>query len=125
MQSDLRRTLGAAGEDLAARHLERLGHTILARNHRTRYGELDIVTLSGRAIVFVEVKARRESRSGRGTPWDAIDRRKQMQVRRMAAAYLHDVPERPAVPEVRFDAIGIVIDARGRLVDLQHLEGAF
>lgn len=125
MPSDLRRTLGATGEELAAQHLQRLGHAILARNHRTRFGELDLVTHVEDTIVFVEVKTRRQSRSGNGTPWDALDARKQRQVRRMAKAYLHDVPDRPPSRSVRFDAVGIVLDGRGRLVDLQHLEGAF
>ena len=43
----------------------------------------------------------------------------------MARAYLAEAPDRPHVPDVRFDAIGVVIDARGRLVRLDHLEGAF
>jgi putative endonuclease len=123
MSSDLRHDLGVAGEELAVRHLERLGHTILARNHRTRFGELDIVAHDGDTIVFVEVKTRRSSRHG--SPWDSLHRRKQAQVRRMATAYLHDVRDRPPTREVRFDAIGIVLDGRGGLVDLQHLEAAF
>ena len=43
----------------------------------------------------------------------------------MAASYLVDVPDRPRAGNLRFDAIGIVFDARGRLVSLEHLEGAF
>jgi putative endonuclease len=123
MSSDLRHDLGVAGEELAVRHLERLGHTILARNHRTRFGELDIVAHRGDTIVFVEVKTRRRSRHG--SPWDSLHQRKQAQVRRMARAYLHDVRDRPPTREVRFDAIGIVLDGGGGLVDLQHLEAAF
>jgi putative endonuclease len=46
-------------------------------------------------------------------------------VRRMAAAYLADVQDRPRATELRFDAIGVVIDPRGRLVRLDHLEAAF
>lgn len=123
MPSDLRRDLGATGEELAVRHLERLGHTILARNHRTRFGELDIVAHHRDTIVFVEVKTRRQSRHG--SPFDSLHARKRAQVRRMAAAYLHDVRDRPPTREVRFDAIGIVLDGSGRLVELEHLEGAF
>jgi putative endonuclease len=123
MSTDLRRTLGATGEDLAAAHLQRLGHTILARNHRTRYGELDIVSCSGDTLVFVEVKTRRQTRDG--SPWDALHERKRMQVRRMASAYLSDVTERPRTRDIRFDAIGIVIDGQGALVRLDHLEAAF
>ncbi|HEY4098375.1 MAG TPA: YraN family protein [Baekduia sp.] len=70
---------------------------------------------------FTEVKTRR----GRGDPWDALHAAKQAQVRRMARAYLADATDRPRVPLLRFDAIGVVIDARGRLTRLEHLEDAF
>ena len=78
----------------------------------------------GATLVFVEVKTRRASVSGRG-PWEALHERKRTQVRRMAAAYLADVHDRPRAVELRFDAIGVVIDAQGRLVRLDHLEAAF
>lgn len=123
MSTDLRHILGATGEDLAATHLERLDHIIVARNHRTRFGELDLVTVSGTTLVFVEVKTRRQSRHG--SPWDALHERKRRQVRRMASAYLSDVTDRPHTRDIRFDAIGIVFDAHGALISLDHLEGAF
>ena len=62
--------------------------------------------------------------SGRG-PWEALHERKRTQVRRMAAAYLAEVDARPRALELRFDAIGVVIDPHGRLVRLDHLEAAF
>jgi putative endonuclease len=122
MSDDLRHRLGRTGEDLAAQHLERRGFRIVARNHRTRYGELDVIAHDGRVLVFAEVKTRR---AGSGTPWDTLDERKCRQVRRMAAAWLAEAPDRPRSAELRFDAIGVVIDARGRLVRLDHLEAAF
>ena len=125
MSADPRQHLGRTGEDLALAHLERLGYALVARNHRTRFGEIDLVVHDGRALVFVEVKTRRATgSSGRG-PWEALHERKRAQVRRMAAAFLAEVAERPRAVDLRFDAIGVVIDARGRLVALDHLEGAF
>jgi putative endonuclease len=118
------KSLGRRGEELAAAHFERLGYHVLARNHRTRWGELDLVVHDDATLVFVEVKTRRANGAGRG-PWEALHERKRAQVRRMAAAYLSDVQERPRATELRFDAIGVVIDARGRLVRLDHLEAAF
>jgi predicted RecB family endonuclease len=53
--TDPRQTLGRLGERLAAEHLERLGYTILARNHRTRHGEIDLIATHDGALVFVEV----------------------------------------------------------------------
>ena len=121
MTTDRRHLLGQSAEQLAVAHLERLGYEIVARNHRTRYGEIDVVALDGDALVFVEVKARR----GAGRPWDNLHERKRAQVRRMAAAYLAEVAERPRSKELRFDAVGVTVDAAGRLVSLDHLEGAF
>jgi putative endonuclease len=124
MSGDLRQHLGRIGEDLALAHLERLGYDLVTRNHRTRWGEIDLVVHDAVTLVFVEVKTRRASGSGRG-PWEALHARKQAQVRRMAAAYLAEVRERPRATELRFDAVGVVIDAHGRLVRLDHLEAAF
>src|SRR3954454_2782509 len=92
--TDLRHHLGRIGEDLALAHLERLGYTLVARNHRTRYGELDLVVFDGSTLVFVEVKTRRASASGRA-PWEALGQAKQRQVRRMASAFLVEENDRP------------------------------
>jgi putative endonuclease len=122
--SHLRQHLGRLGEDLALAHLERLGFAVVTRNHRTRFGEIDLVVFDGSTLVFVEVKTRRANSAGRG-PWEALHERKRQQVRRMAAAYLLEVADRPHSADVRFDAIGVVIDGQGRLVELDHLEAAF
>ncbi|HEX6389602.1 MAG TPA: YraN family protein [Solirubrobacteraceae bacterium] len=121
--NDARRALALAGETFAAQHLERLGYEIVARNHRTRFGELDIVACDAQALVFVEVKTRRASETSE--PWRAMTERKRDQVRRMAAAYLAEVDDRPRGLDLRFDAIAVAIDARGRLVSIDHLEAAF
>ena len=121
MSTDLRHHLGRVGENAAAAHMERLGYAIVSRNHRTRYGELDLVCFGNDTLVFVEVKTRR----GNGRPWDALGERKQARVRRMAISYLAEPQERPLARNLRFDAIGVVFDARGRLVRLDHIESAF
>jgi putative endonuclease len=125
MSSDVRHHLGSVGEQLAAEHLERRGLVILDRNYRTRWGELDIVALDGQALVFCEVKARRASASC-GGPLEAVTPRKQAQVRRMAASWLRERGrERGFAAVIRFDAIGVTVDAAGALISLEHLEGAF
>lgn len=123
MSSDPRHLLGHRGEQLALDHLERLGCTLVARNHRTRFGEIDLVVRDDHALVFVEVKTRRARRAG--AVWDALDERKRRQVRQMARAFLHEAPARPVADVIRFDAIGVVVDARDRLVRLDHIEAAF
>ena len=124
MAIDPRRHLGDIGEQLALEHLERLGYELVTRNHRTRWGEIDLVVHDPDTLVFVEVKTRRATGTGHG-PWDALHERKRTQVRRMGAAFLAEVTDRPRSVNLRFDAIGVLIDPRGRLVALDHLEGAF
>jgi putative endonuclease len=121
---DLRHRLGRIGEDLALAHFERLGYKMVARNHRTRFGELDLVIYDGTTLVFAEVKTRRANRAGRG-PWEALHERRRKQVRRMAAAFLIEPGDRPRSAELRFDAVGVIIDGQGQLVRLDHLEAAF
>jgi putative endonuclease len=120
--TDVRHVRGRHGEALAAAHFSRLGYEVLARNHRTRWGELDLILYDGETIVFCEVKTRR---AGTGSPWDALHEAKRSQVRRMAACWLAEVRDRPFGAALRFDAVGVVLDADGALVRLDHLEAAF
>jgi putative endonuclease len=125
---DSRRALGDLGERLAAQHLTRAGYTILASNFRTRFGELDLVAVNSRCLVFCEVKTRiAGTRRGPDGPFDAIGPKKRLQVRAMAREWLAsgEATERPRPPELRFDAIGVLISRSGRLVSLDHLENAF
>jgi putative endonuclease len=121
---DPRRRLGRLGEQLAAEHLLRRGFEIVERNYRTRWGELDIVAFDGRTLAFCEVKTRRLP-TGRGNPFDALHLRKRTQVRKMAGSWLIERSQRPYAEVVRFDAIGITFAPDGRLVGIEHLEGAF
>ena len=128
--TDPRRTLGARGEELAARHLEARGYMVVERNFRTRYGELDVVARDSRFLVFCEVKTRilRDRAGGPDVlgPFAAIGPRKQRQVRAMAREWLGQTRlEGPRPAEVRFDAIGVSFDTTGRLLALEHLESAF
>jgi putative endonuclease len=121
-----RRKMGQLAEDLAVGRLAGAGWRIVERNARSRYGELDIVAADGRTLVFVEVKAGRvDAPSGPERPIEAIDHRKQRQVRRLAAAWLAAHPDLPYWAEIRFDAIGISFDSAGRACDYEHLRNAF
>jgi putative endonuclease len=127
---DPRRRLGTKGERLAAQHLEARGCEVIARNFRTRFGELDLVARDERFLVFCEVKTR-IVRGAAGAPsplgpFASIGSRKQRQVRAIAREWLaQGLLEGPRPPEIRFDAIGISFDAHGRLLALEHLEAAF
>jgi putative endonuclease len=123
MTADLRHRLGQQGEALAAEHLARLGYTILERNYRTRWGELDIVAFDGTTLAFCEVKTRRLSRAG--GPLEGLRHAQRQRLRKMAGAWMIERKDRPYSELIRFDAIGVTIDATGKLVSLEHLEGAF
>jgi putative endonuclease len=129
MAGDARRTRGAIGEGIAARHLIERGYQLLERNFRTRYGELDLVAADDRSIVFCEVKTRVEpSRAGPATGIDAIGPAKRRRLRAMAAQWLHDRPpgdSRPRRDLLRFDAIGVTLSREGALVSLEHVPDAF
>jgi putative endonuclease len=126
MSPDRRRDRGALGERIAADHLERRGYRIVARNFRTRHGELDLVAADERALVFCEVKTRvAGGRSGPASALEAIGPNKRKQVRALATQWLADTLDRPHRPNVRFDAIGVTLSASGQLLALEHLEGAF
>ena len=124
MSSDPRPRLGALGEQLAAEHLVRRGFEIVERNYRTRWGELDIIAFDGRTLAFCEVKTRRVSSAG-ASPLEAVRALKRAQVRKMAGRWLIDRTDRPRADKLRFDAIGVIVDPAGRLLSLEHLEGAF
>ena len=122
MQTPHRQHLGRLGERLAAEHFSRLGFSVLAQNHHTRFGELDLVLSDGRTLVFCEVKTRR---LGSGEPFESLHGAKQSQVRRIAAQWLSEPSDRPWHEELRFDAIGVLVDRDDGLVRLDHVENAF
>lgn len=121
-----RQRIGRRAEDLVAARLAAAGWEIVERNSRTRYGELDIVALDGRALVFLEVKAGRAgSVFGPERPVLAVDARKQRRIRRLAAAWLSERPRRGHYAELRFDAVGVTFDGAGRPIDFDHIRNAF
>lgn len=104
-QSPSTRDLGRLGEDLAVEFLVGRGLEILARNLRSRLGEVDILARDGPTLVFVEVKARR---AGRGDPPQAaVHPRKQARLARLALGYLaaRRLGDRPC----RFDVVAVTV----------------
>jgi putative endonuclease len=113
--------LGSAGEREAARFLQRLGYRVIARRYRTPQGEIDLVARDGVCVVFIEVKTRRSDEAG--LPFEAVDRRKQEQLTKLALAFLkrRGWLEQPA----RFDVISIVWPARAEAPTVTHYKNAF
>jgi len=109
-----RRDLGKAGEELAARYLERRGYTVISRNFRVRGGEIDIIARQGGDLVFIEVKTRRGD--SHGSPFEAVDARKRQRLTRAAMAYLSQTGQhgQPA----RFDVVAVRVDGASPRVEL-------
>ncbi len=131
MPRDSRRALGTLGEDLAVAHFRRLGFVIVARNVRTRYGEIDLIAFDKRVLVFAEVKTRRASNRRRGLcpeeqPLAWLKFSQRTRLKRLACAWLYEnTAARPKAHTIRFDAIGVVVDGADRLLRLDHIEGAW
>jgi putative endonuclease len=124
--TERRQRLGRVAEDVVAGRLAGAGWTLLERNARTRFGELDLVALDGRTLVFVEVKAGRAgSVFGPERPVLAVDSRKQRRIRQLARAWMAERRDCPRYAEIRFDAVGVTFDRDGRIVDVEHIENAF
>ena len=123
--SKLNQSLGAWGETLAAQHLESGGYTILERNARTAYGELDIVarqsTDMSMVTVFVEVKTRRST--AYGPPEESVTARKRAHLLAAAQAYLQAHPELEG--DWRIDVIAIQYQGAGQTPRIVYFENAF
>ena len=113
--------LGDRGEAEAVRFLKKKGLTVLAENYRSPLGELDLVARDGKAIVFVEVKARQGTRGD--PPQAAVNPRKQHRLARLALSYLshHNLHGRPC----RFDVVAVTFDDVGAVTQVDHIENAF
>lgn len=127
--SDARQRLGRAAEALVADSLARQGMRVVARNVRTSSvrGEIDLIALDGRTLVFLEVKAlRTTSLAGPERPAMAVGHRKRHKLRALALAWLRDHDGSvPPHRTLRFDVVGLRLDSRGQAVEWEHLRGAF
>ena len=98
---------GTLGEDAVCAELERRGHTIICRNFRKSFGEIDIISTTNGFIVFTEVKTRKYNSMVSGL--EAVDLSKQRKIVLTADAYLS---ENPVELQPRYD-IAEVVTAKG------------
>ena len=115
-----RKMLGQKGESLAERFLKKAGMDIVARNWRCKAGEIDLVALDGKTLVFVEVKARQSA--DRLSPEANVTRSKQKRLRTLARLYMRmkDVESL----RCRFDVVAVVDDGDGEAT-IRHIPSAF
>ncbi|MGH7827021.1 MAG: YraN family protein [Candidatus Binatia bacterium] len=111
--------LGKEGERLTERFLKKKGYKVVERNYRCPAGEIDLIALDGRVIVFVEVKTR--SGHAFGTPSEAVAWWKQKKMIKTAMFFLHE--KRLHNRAARFDVVGI--SWPGREPVFEHIENAF
>ena len=115
-----RRDLGDFGERVARVHLEAKGYRILETNARTPEGQVDIVAARDGAVAFVEVKTRRGDAFG--SALEALDDTQAARLLAAADAYAQEHDNLP--PDRRVDLIAVDLDASGRVLGVEHIEGA-
>jgi len=112
-----RRALGDLGERLAVQHLLAKGYRIRERNFRFREGEIDIVAELGDLLAFIEVRCRRGG--AMGTASESAKRRRLVGLAEAYGQTDDGLPERR-----RIDVIAVDFEPSGRLLSLEHIEGA-
>lgn len=113
---------GRWGERQAARFLKKKRYKILGQRVRVgKRDEIDIVAGQGNALVFVEVKTRKNENFGR--PFSAVNKEKRKRLSRAAVAYLK---KRRIQPEyIRFDVVEVIGEPGGDAPEIRHIENAF
>lgn len=106
------------GEDLAENYLKKLGYTILERNFRKGYGEIDIIALDSNILVFIEVKTRSSQKFG--TPFEAITSWKLRTLINTAHFYKHTHPRLPE--SLRIDAISVILSYTQEVIEIEHMK---
>ena len=122
-----KQVVGALGERLGCRYLEKKGYIIRATNYKNalgrRLGELDIIAEKNGQIVFVEVKTRLQRGADMALPEQNITRDKLLKLEKIASYYLRQ--EKMERMPYRFDALAIVVDREAKKAKIRHLESIF
>lgn len=118
---DGRDALGRRAEDLAATYLRRLGWRIVGRREKVLRGDIDIVAVDGRVVVFVEVRSRSDTRHGH--PAETVGRVKQRRIAELATAYIRR--HRLQDCQVRIDVVTVTFGESGGEPVVEHFENAF
>jgi len=119
-----KRAFGSSGEKRAIEYLKNSGYYITAVNYRYgRLGEIDIIARDGDYLCFVEVKTR--SSSAFGTPAEAVTKRKQDRIKKLAQIYISQ--NSLFDTNIRFDIIEVFIskDINGSASYINLIKNAF
>jgi putative endonuclease len=113
--------LGQNGEDIAENYLRSLGYRILEKNFINKIGEIDLIALEGKTVIFAEVKTRRTLRFGQ--PFEAVHWAKRRKLTNLAFSYLKFKFHSVDVP-ARFDVLSVTC-LYGCLPRVEHIKNAF
>jgi len=119
-----RQELGGKGEALARDMYKIKGYRIVCRNFKCRIGEIDLICIRDRVLVFCEVKTR--TRLTFGMPAESVDEKKKRHLRRVAASYLSQGLRVNRVYkdfDIRFDVVEVIFV--GEKWEVNHIENAF
>jgi len=115
--------VGKLGEKYAVNYLRKQHYAILETNFRNKLGEIDIIAGSSNILVFVEVKTRNE-KMPLNSPGEAVTLSKQKKIRQIAETFTGSF-KGSKWNQCRFDVIEIIIDSKGTIKSINHLENAF
>jgi len=116
-----RQKLGEESEAVAARYLKKKGYRILEKNYRTGVGEVDLIAMDKKVVVFVEVKARRSFRFG--DPKNAVTPAKQRKIAMTALSYLKKTGQMRS--PARFDVVTVAWERDEDLPVIELVKNAF
>lgn len=116
------RSLGRWGEEKTAEYLQKRGFTVISRNWRCRFGEIDLIMKNEQYLCFTEVKLRKSSAFGTAAAF--VDRRKQEKLRLTAELYLSEYPTKL---QPRFDVAEVYAPdgERTEEPEIDYIENAF
>jgi putative endonuclease len=118
---DSRDAVGRRGEDEAARYLRGIGYRIIAVRERVLRGDIDLIALDGRTVVFVEVRARTDTEHGH--PAETVGHRKQRRLAELATAYIRR--HRLEDCSVRIDVVTVTFASAPDRPQVEHFQNAF
>ncbi|MBI4037742.1 YraN family protein [Candidatus Curtissbacteria bacterium] len=98
--------IGKTGEDLAVKYLNKLGYKIIERNFRIRGGEIDIVAIDGKTLVYIEVKTRTSHKFG--LPQESVTPTKIRFIVRAAKFYRNNRKNLPELERIDVLAIDLI-----------------
>ncbi len=113
--------IGKHGEALAQNYLQEQHYTIVQKNFRCKFGEIDIIAKEGHVVVFVEVRTK--TSTAYGPAYNSVTYSKQKQIKRVALYYIskHNLVK----TQFRFDVIGIFLDPHTDCSHIDHIQNAF